>query len=51
MCSDVCFTKGESHKYHPDTLMCTHMPGFQSFFKFFVALFCIGQISYKQRKG
>ena len=30
--------------------MSTHMPWFQSFFRFFV-LFCIGQISHQQHKG
>ena len=30
--------------------MCTHVPGFQSFFRLF-ASFCIGQISYQQHKG
>ena len=30
--------------------MSTHLPGFQSFLKFF-ALFCIGQISHQQHKG
>ena len=30
--------------------MSTHLPGFQSFFRFF-ASFCIGQISHHQLKG
>ena len=30
--------------------MSTHLPGFQSFFRFF-ASFCIGQISHQQHKG
>ena len=30
--------------------MSTHMPGFQSFFRFF-ALFSIGEISPKQHRG
>ena len=30
--------------------MSIHMPGFQSFFKFF-ASFCSGQISHQQHKG
>ena len=30
--------------------MCTHLPGFQSFFRFF-ASFCIGQISHQQPMG
>ena len=30
--------------------MSTHLPGFQSFFRFF-AWFCIGQISHQQHKG
>ena len=32
------------------TQMSTHVPGFQSFFRFF-ASFCIGQISHQQHKG
>ena len=30
--------------------MSTHMPGFQSFFRFF-ASFCIGHMSHQQYKG
>ena len=55
-CKDFCKTSKPCHAgIHSKALaeysqINTHVPGFQSFFRFF-ASFCIGQISHQQHKG